>query len=230
MENVFRGLVLALGRLKFKTALTPEEVAACRRVAVGNDKCKNLAYLNPYYRPTLYLAGKQRLFGCFAASDASSAIRCSGMLVLYFWPYRQRGATSEFPEPSRFNLTLERARQDLQNETEFVAVLDKIRDLFQANGFFGKEKRDGRHEVTATQASKLWGQIEVLGRQVTRIETLELEICRLKEYLKRIPELQRIADALNEAALQDARKTAVASAPAATPDWLQNKVVSNPTA
>jgi|SRR5579859_25217 len=183
-----------LATIKFTTELTPEEVAKCRRVQLGTEPLRNLSFLSPYYRPSLYLAGKQRLFGKFRSSDIASAIRLSGMLVVYFWPFRQRG----YMEEPRLCLSKERALADLSSESAIVAVLLQIQQSLQSQGLLS-ETPHKPGEVTERRPRNVLVLKEV-EKLEKRIAALELLVAA-QDF-----ELKRFLDRYNQESLAASRK------------------------
>ena len=76
-----------------------------------------------------YLGGTVRVFGYL--EDRTAAIRYADMAFLFFWKYRSRGG--EEPDPSHFNFCMERARTDLENESEFRSALETIEQVLVQN-------------------------------------------------------------------------------------------------
>ena len=115
---------------RFVTPLTPAEIEKYDQTT-GGRLGKHVAMM-PKTRTHIvrfYLGGTVRVFGYL--EDRTAAMRYADMAFLFFWKYRPRGG--EEPDPSHFNLNVERARADLEHETEFRSALETIEQVLVQN-------------------------------------------------------------------------------------------------
>ena len=115
---------------RFVTPLTPAEIEKYDQTT-GGRLGKHVAMMPKTLTHIVrfYLGGTVRVFGYLEEQEA--ALRYADMAFLFFWKYRCRGG--EEPGPSHFNFCMERARTDLENESEFRSALETIEQVLVQN-------------------------------------------------------------------------------------------------
>lgn len=99
----------------------------------ANNELKNLTLFRNRrtFRVRLYLGGKQHILGI--SNNGPQAAAFADLVRLFFWPYRIRDARPPTDEDLNFGLAF--AQNNLENYSEAVLLIEKLRDYLEAFGY-----------------------------------------------------------------------------------------------
>jgi hypothetical protein len=137
LNTIARRLLTA----KWEHPLDEGELAICEAKAEDSELPRHMVTMLRDYKTWViraYLAGTQRTFG-FVKNEGPAikgvpwqALRYADMVRMYFWKYKRRDAV----EPNQFmlNISVERAKSDLQWEHEVVQIIKDIEQHLKSIG------------------------------------------------------------------------------------------------
>jgi len=113
--------------IQWQTELDDHEKIECRDRSTNNDLPRHLLSPMPDLRTwsvRMFMGGAQRVLGYVKGPDLTTGLRFADMAKMYFWKYKVRGAHE--PGNLELNLSVDRVRQDLDNEPGAVGLLKEI--------------------------------------------------------------------------------------------------------
>jgi len=193
--------------VKWITTLDEEETLAAHEMSVNKEARRKWVYPLPDYQSwavRLYIGGESRTVGLLIRPKMqilSPALRFADMVAMYFWHHRVRGAHE--PTDLELNFSVDRAKTDLEMETEAVALLKEIDEHLVSIGALKtsaemeamrRDRRSRKHRQR-TVAGTLLDVSDVLSVKIDRVE--KSVSAPLLQQSRKLDELKKEVERLN---------------------------------
>jgi len=193
--------------VKWITTLDEEETLAAHEMSVNKEARRKWVYPLPDYQSwavRLYIGGESRTVGLLIRPKMqilSPALRFADMVAMYFWHHRVRGAHE--PTDLELNFSVDRAKTDLEMETEAVALLKEIEEHLVSIGALKtsaemeamRHDRRSRKQRQRTVAGTLLEVSDVLSVKIDRVE--KSVSAPLLQQSRKLDELKKEVERLN---------------------------------